>query len=58
MRGRLFDDDVEYFSGVPKLQNTWNGGVAMARIYDEALSPEQIAIRYAEIEAGLNALNQ
>ena len=50
--------DVEYFSGEPKLQNTWNGGVAMARIYDEALSPEQIAIRYAEIEAGLNALNQ
>ena len=49
--------DVEYFSGVPKLQNTWNGGVAMARIYDEALSPEQIAIRYAEIEEGLSALN-
>ena len=50
--------DVEYFSGVPKLQNTWNGGVAMARIYDEALSSEQVALLYAEIEAGLNGLNK
>ena len=50
--------DVEYFGGVPKLQNTWNGGIAMARIYDEALSPEQIATLYAEIEVGLNELNK
>lgn len=49
--------DVEYFSGVPKLQNTWNGGVARARIYDEALSADQIATLYDEIKDGLEALN-
>ena len=50
--------DVEYYSGVATLQNTWNGRVAMARIYDEALSTDQIASLYSNIEEDLNALNQ
>ena len=50
--------DVEYYSGVATLQNTWNGRIAMARIYDEALSTDQIATLYSNIEEGINALNQ